>query len=89
MSPQEIIRAWKDAEYRASLGDAAQQLPENPAGFVEMDDADLNVVSGGAAPNPPIRPKPRTPRALCPIRTVVCTAATCPTGISRPTCLLC
>jgi mersacidin/lichenicidin family type 2 lantibiotic len=88
MSPQEIIRAWKDAEYRASLGDAAQSLPENPAGFVDLNDADLNVVNGGVI-TPPTNPRPRTPRALCPIRTVVCTAATCPTGIKRPTCLFC
>ena len=38
------IRAWKDPEYRRSLGD---QAPDNPAGLVELDEDDLAGVGGG------------------------------------------
>jgi mersacidin/lichenicidin family type 2 lantibiotic len=48
MSNQTIIRAWKDAEFRASLG-AAQRaaLPANPAGVVELEEAELKHATGG------------------------------------------
>jgi mersacidin/lichenicidin family type 2 lantibiotic len=49
MSQQNVIRAWKDPEYRASLSDAQRaMLPENPAGMVELEPAELNRVEGGA-----------------------------------------
>ena len=36
MSKDEIIRAWKDEDYRNSLSEEQRsQLPENPAGMVE------------------------------------------------------
>ena len=44
MSTLDIIRAWKDEEYRLSLGEAA---PAHPAGLVELTDADLEQVAGG------------------------------------------
>jgi mersacidin/lichenicidin family type 2 lantibiotic len=44
MSTLDIIRAWKDEEYRLSLGEAA---PAHPAGLVELTDADLELVAGG------------------------------------------
>lgn len=48
MSNQKIIRAWKDAEYRASLSDAERaQLPANPAGTVDLTPAEMEAVSGG------------------------------------------
>ena len=48
MTQQQIVRAWKDPEYRASLSDAERgALPANPAGLVEMSDADMMDVSGG------------------------------------------
>jgi mersacidin/lichenicidin family type 2 lantibiotic len=48
MSPLNIIRAWKDEEYRLSLSDAERaQLPENPAGLIELADAELDPVAGG------------------------------------------
>src|SRR5919199_996646 len=41
MSHIDIIRAWKDEEYRASLSEAElAQLPENPAGLIEIADID-------------------------------------------------
>jgi mersacidin/lichenicidin family type 2 lantibiotic len=43
----DIVRAWKDEEYRSSLS-AEQQalLPANPAGELELSDADLEAVHG-------------------------------------------
>jgi mersacidin/lichenicidin family type 2 lantibiotic len=43
MSRQEIIRAWKDAEFRANLSDAQRaMLPANPAGRIELTDSELD-----------------------------------------------
>jgi mersacidin/lichenicidin family type 2 lantibiotic len=48
MAHKDIIRAWKDEEYRRSLTDAERaQLPAHPAGLIELDDADLGLVAGG------------------------------------------
>ena len=42
----DIIRAWKDAEYRRSLtAEELAALPENPAGMVELTDEDLGGIS--------------------------------------------
>ena len=44
----DIIRAWKDEEYRLSLTEEQRALlPENPAGQLELSDADLESVVGG------------------------------------------
>jgi mersacidin/lichenicidin family type 2 lantibiotic len=49
MSRHEIIRAWKDEEYRESLSQAQLvQLPEHPAGLIELTDDQLELVAGGA-----------------------------------------
>jgi mersacidin/lichenicidin family type 2 lantibiotic len=51
MSIEQVIRAWKDAEYRQSLSEAERALlPANPAGAIELDDADLDAVAGAARP---------------------------------------
>jgi mersacidin/lichenicidin family type 2 lantibiotic len=48
----DIIRAWKDEEYRNSLSEEQRsQLPENPAGMIELSDEDMGSVVGG-------RPRP-------------------------------
>lgn len=48
MSKVDIVRAWKDAAYRASLSPAEQALvPENPAGLVELSDEELEGIAGG------------------------------------------
>jgi mersacidin/lichenicidin family type 2 lantibiotic len=49
MSKENIIRAWKDPEYRSTLNahDHAS-LPANPAGTI--DDGKLAEVVGGAIP---------------------------------------
>jgi len=51
MSVENIIRAWKDAEFRASLSDAERRLlPENPAGLIDLTAAELDAVEGGRPP---------------------------------------
>ncbi|WP_392534165.1 mersacidin/lichenicidin family type 2 lantibiotic [Nostoc sp. C117] len=48
MSNNDIIRAWKDEEYRKNLSEQQRfQLPENPAGFVELSDAQMESIAGG------------------------------------------
>ncbi len=43
----DIIRAWKDEEYRMSLSEAERALlPENPIGMIELSDADLDAAVG-------------------------------------------
>lgn len=49
MSKIDVIRAWKDAEYRSSLTDDQRaMLPDNPAGAPGLSDLDLDSVAGGA-----------------------------------------
>ena len=48
MSKGDIVRAWKDAEYRASLSAEEQALlPEHPAGAIELADEELARAAGG------------------------------------------
>jgi mersacidin/lichenicidin family type 2 lantibiotic len=42
MKIEDIIRAWKDPEFRATQKD----LPQSPAGLVELDDVALESVMG-------------------------------------------
>ncbi|MEQ9625847.1 mersacidin/lichenicidin family type 2 lantibiotic [Coleofasciculus chthonoplastes] len=49
MSNIDIIRAWKDEEYRHSLSEEQRsQLPENPAGSLELAEQDMQNLVGGA-----------------------------------------
>ncbi|MBF2004360.1 MAG: mersacidin/lichenicidin family type 2 lantibiotic [Chlorogloeopsis fritschii C42_A2020_084] len=49
MSNEDIIRAWKDEEYRNSLSEEHRaQLPENPAGLIELTDAEIETINGGS-----------------------------------------
>jgi mersacidin/lichenicidin family type 2 lantibiotic len=48
MSNDKIVRAWKDSKFRASLSEEQRQmLPQNPAGELELDEAELERVDGG------------------------------------------
>ncbi|GHO45399.1 mersacidin/lichenicidin family type 2 lantibiotic [Ktedonospora formicarum] len=38
----DIVRAWKDEEYNQSM----PQQAENPVGYAELSDADLELMSG-------------------------------------------
>jgi mersacidin/lichenicidin family type 2 lantibiotic len=52
MSRFNIVRAWKDAEYRRSLSEAERALlPDNPAGFIDLTDDDLDSIAGGLPPD--------------------------------------
>jgi mersacidin/lichenicidin family type 2 lantibiotic len=54
MSKVNIIRAWKDEVFRLSLNAEQRALvPANPAGAIELQDAELDGVSGGK-PRPTI-----------------------------------
>lgn len=47
----DLIRAWKDEDYRESL--SAEQLAllnENPAGLIELTDEELGEVEGAVLP---------------------------------------
>jgi mersacidin/lichenicidin family type 2 lantibiotic len=47
MSRLDIIRAWKDEDYRLSLSEAELALlPDNPAGIIDLSDTDLAGVTG-------------------------------------------
>jgi mersacidin/lichenicidin family type 2 lantibiotic len=57
LNVQEIIRAWKDKQFRESLSEEQRsQLPANPAGLVEIDDAQLVQVAGGRLTGSPLCP---------------------------------
>jgi mersacidin/lichenicidin family type 2 lantibiotic len=48
MSIKTVIRAWKDTEFRNSLSQAERAaLPANPAGIIELSDAELHKAAGG------------------------------------------
>ena len=47
MHKTDVVRAWKDPLYRNSLSpDELAQLPENPAGAIELSEDRLKAVSG-------------------------------------------
>jgi mersacidin/lichenicidin family type 2 lantibiotic len=59
MSKLDIIRAWKDPDYRLSLTDSDRaKLPAHPAGLIELSDVDLGAVLGGDDPRD-------TPLGIC------------------------
>ena len=48
MSNIDIILAWKDEDYCNSLSEEQRsQLPDNPAGIIELSDEDMEIVAGG------------------------------------------
>ena len=48
MSNIDIVRAWKDAEYRQSLSaEELARLPEHPSGAIELADEEVERVGGG------------------------------------------
>jgi len=53
VSDIDVIRAWKDEVYRTRLEDVLQfEVEENPAGYIELEDADLESVLGGTTSVP-------------------------------------
>jgi len=52
MLMQDVIRAWKNEEFRLDLSDVERSLlPAHPAGLLDLTDADLDSASGGLPPN--------------------------------------
>jgi mersacidin/lichenicidin family type 2 lantibiotic len=50
MSRLDVIRAWKDSAYRASLSsEQLAGLPTNPAGAVELTEAEAATINGKLA----------------------------------------
>jgi mersacidin/lichenicidin family type 2 lantibiotic len=48
MNPEQIVRSWKNEDYRLSLSlDEQALLPENPAGLIELSDDELLGIGGG------------------------------------------
>ncbi|HTG32817.1 MAG TPA: mersacidin/lichenicidin family type 2 lantibiotic [Thermoanaerobaculia bacterium] len=49
MNKTDVIRAWKDPLYRASLSaEERTQLPDHPSAAVELADEQLKMTSGAA-----------------------------------------
>ncbi len=52
MSVENIIRAWKDEDFRRRLSAAERaSLPEHPAGLIDLTAAELDALTGGAIPS--------------------------------------
>ena len=52
MKTADIVKAWKDEDYRASLGpQQLAELPAHPAGDIELTAADCALVAGGGLKN--------------------------------------
>jgi mersacidin/lichenicidin family type 2 lantibiotic len=53
MPKVDIIRAWKDEEYRLGLSSEERALlPEHPAGLIELDDEQMKAVVGAHGQQP-------------------------------------
>ncbi len=53
MNSVEIVRSWKDEEYRSGLiADERELLPRDPAGSIELSDDQLMNVGGGTPISP-------------------------------------
>lgn len=48
MSYNNIIRVWKDENYRQNMSDSdLAKLPDHPSGLIELSQSDLGSVAGG------------------------------------------
>ena len=48
MTPDQIVRAWKDADYRSELASTEQAtLPPNPVGPIDLADTSIDLAAGG------------------------------------------
>jgi len=48
----DLIRAWKDEDYRAGLSEEQlAQLPQHPAGGIEVRQCDRNIFEGARRTN--------------------------------------
>jgi mersacidin/lichenicidin family type 2 lantibiotic len=52
MTTNEIVRSWKDTDFRQSLSiEQLALIPGNPAGLAELTDEELFDVEGGITPS--------------------------------------
>ncbi len=73
MSAKDIIRAWKDEDFRLGLSSAQRtMLPDNPVGAIELSDEELVDAAGATmSTNPMLTCRPcsyfmcHTPVLLC------------------------
>jgi mersacidin/lichenicidin family type 2 lantibiotic len=73
MANLDIIRAWKDPEYRLSLSAAElAQLPPHPAGLIELEDAALAHVPAYGFGLPTVNCPPPQTGGLCPTMNTEC-----------------
>ncbi len=48
MKKEQVIRAWKDEEFRNTLTEEeCNSIPPNPAGMINISDTELQLVTGG------------------------------------------
>lgn len=58
MSNTDIVRAWKDEDYRQGLSEEQRsQLPDNPAGIIELTNNEMEGIAGGKYYLMPIFPR--------------------------------
>jgi len=78
MMQTDVIRAWKDPFYRASLPEGIlADLPAHPSGLLELDDEQLMTSSGLVA---------MTTAPTCTAYTFLGWAACCPAPTTAPNC---
>ena len=66
MSLQELIRAWKDPEYRATLSEKQRaRLPKHPAGSIELSEQELERIAGGSPTNVECHPTQGISDCVC------------------------
>ena len=54
MNKTDVIRAWKDPVYRATLSEEEQAaLPHHPSGLTELSDEQLVTMNGGTSTTAP------------------------------------
>ena len=52
MKKNQILAAWRDEEYLLSLSaEERAQIPEHPAGALEVEDDILQSITGGCTPS--------------------------------------
>jgi mersacidin/lichenicidin family type 2 lantibiotic len=77
MNKIDVIRAWKDPVYRATLSeDELSALPVHPAGLTELSDDQLRITSGAAITTAP----------TCTNYTFLNLRECCPPATTAPTC---
>ena len=47
MTPDQIVRAWKDAHYCSDLATNHAALPPNPVGPIDLTDEAIDLAAGG------------------------------------------